>query len=435
MKKILLLFFAVLFLFNPLNCLAQIRKVKEIKITSAIGWNEEENYSEISIINQKGIYFFNGKKIEKQLVDNLLRSISEPKIDYPHLENLGVTPQWLYKNVNQDLNGYLVERLQDALPTQRTLYDESFKNPEIVKQTLPGLFFISSSDYYPEISVEITELSGKKIKVFSDSQALLSLPWQITQNGRKMETFNAHISHAISNLMPEKSANKRRLIGEDLRGELAKAVMDEIEDKWNLLEVEEKSPEALKELRENFEVQTAFIYEKDGDGFFKAKLWRKDFPKNFSILLELPYKKGEVKNIDVFKRKIENYKNLVFSVGWLKNYIIAHPEEEFRLNFDKDSSFGASLEKEFYEHVNMPDKQKLIEEVRKNQEQISTIQVGGKYFFSEWLILPNKQMILFRYNYFKSLMKWSVNDFNSFNCDVRRCVGAVISKNGNIISK
>ena len=146
------------------------------------------------------------------------------------------------------------------MPTQKTLYLESLKNPDVIKETFASLFFFTASDYYPEISVEITELNGSKIKIFSDSQTMLSLPWQINRNGRKTKTFNAHISHAISNLMPEKSANKRRLIGEDLRGEVAKAVMDEIEDKWNLLEAEEQVPKTLKELRKDFEVQTAFNF-------------------------------------------------------------------------------------------------------------------------------------------------------------------------------
>jgi len=236
--------------------------------------------------------------------------------------------------------------------------------------------------------------------------------------------------------MPEKSANKRRLIGEDLREELAKAVMDEIEDKWNLLEAEEQVPKALKELRKDFEIQTAFIYkDKDDEGFFNATLWRKDYPKNFSILLELPYKNGSVQNIDVFTQKIDSYKVSVFSVNWLKKYILSHPEENFRLNFDTDYSFGASLENEFYEQINPSNKQNLIDEVKRNQERISAIQVGGKYFFSQWLVLPNKKMVLFRYNYFDSLMKWKVKDFNSFDCDFRKCVGAVISTNGNIVSR
>ncbi len=434
--KILLLFFVVLFLFNVSSVSAQILQVKEIKITSAVGWNEEENYSELLIKNEKGTYSLNGNKIEKSLVDNLLKAINEPKINYPQLENLGITQKWLNENVNQDLNGYLIERLEKALPIQKNLYVESFKNSEIIKQTFSSLFFFTASDYYPEITLEITDGNGNKIKIFSDSQTMLSLPWQISKNGRKIKTFNAHISHAISNLMPEKSANKRRLIGEDLKGELAKAVMDEIEDKWNLIEAEVRVPENLKEIRKNFEIQTAFIYiDKDNEGFFTAKLWRNDFPKNFTILLELPYNNGAVQNIDVFIRKIENYKNQIFSVKWLKNYILAHPDEDFRLNFDTEYSFGTSLEIEFYEQINSPRKQKLVEEIKKSSEQISAIQVGGKYFFSQWLVLPNKKMILFRYNYFDSLMKWKVKDFESFDCDIKRCVGAVISANGNIISK
>ncbi len=434
MKKILFLFFAVLLSLNSSKSFAQTRQVKEVKITSSAGWNGEENYSELLIKNEKGIYSLNGNKVEKKFVDDLLKAIGETKINYPQMENLGVTKKWLNENFSQDFNGYLTERLGDALPTQKTLYFKSLKNPEVIKQTFSGLFFFTASDYYPEMSVEITEKNGSKTKIFSDSQTMLSLPWQVKKNGRKITTFNAHISHAISNLMPEKSANKRRLIGEDLREELAKAVMDEIEDKWNLLEVEEKTPKELKELRKSFEVQTAFIYEKEGDGFFSAILRRKDFPKNFSILLELPYEKGAIKNIDVFNEKIESYKNLVFSVNWLKNYIFVHPEEEFRLNFDTDSSFGASLENEFYEQINSTNKKKLVDEVKINQEKISAIQVGGKYFFSEWLILPNKKMILFRYNYFDSLMKWKVKNFNSFDCDNRKCVGAIISASGNILS-
>ncbi len=264
---------------------------------------------------------------------------------------------------------------------------------------------------------------------------MLSIPWQIYKNGRKTTTYNAHISHAISNLMPEKSANKRRLIGEDLRGELATALMDEIGDKWNLLQVEEQTPETLKQLRKSFEIKTAYLCDiNNGDKLFTATLWKKNFPKNFLILLEFPYKNGMFENIAVFKQKIPYYTNQVFSVIWLKNYILTHPEEDFYLNFDTNYSFGESLRSEFYEEINSQQKQKMIEDVKKNQDNISSIRVG-KNLSSEWLILPNKKMILHRYNYFNSLMKWQVKDFNSFDCSYKKCVGAVISANENIISK
>ena len=434
MKNLLLAISLLLFLLCSEDVFSQRRQIKEIRIKSAVGWVDEDHYSELLIRNVHGSYWLNGSKIETKLVDNLVRVISEPAIRYAQMANLGITEEWLNENSGMDMSDYLAERLDKALPSQKALFFSSFKNLALIKRTIPDFFSISMSDYYPEISVEIVEKNGRRTEIFSESQTLLSLPWRISKNRKKSITYNANISRAISNIMPERSANKKRLVGEDIRGELATAIMDAIEDKWNLLDAEQRVPKHLKEIREHFQLETALITEaKDGNGIFSATLRRKDFPKNFSVLLELPYRGGEVSNIKMFAEKIERYKKLVFAVDWLKKYILTHPEDDFRLNFSTEFSFGTALRDEFFEEIKSPAKQRLIALVRQNQDLISSIEVGGKYYFSQLLVLPDRRLVLFSYAAPNGLMKWRVKDLPGNECSNNKtCVGALISSSGKI---
>ena len=435
MKKLILS--AIFLVLACFLSFAQVREVKEIKITSAVGWSGEEHYSDILIQNKRGIYFIKDQRLDKALINNLLKSVDETQIAYPKLENLGFTQEWLKNNKGKDLSDYLIEHLNKALPSQRNLFYESYQNPEILKMTFPALFFFKASDYYPEITVEIKLFSGKKIKIFSDSQTILSLPWKITKNGKKTITYNANISKAISAIMPKNSANKRRLAGEDVNAELSNAIMDVIEDKWNLVETEEKLPSYLEDLRKEFIVQTASVdgFE-EGFGTFFATLRKKNYPSNFAVLVELPYTNGQVKNIELFKSKIDKYVKLIFSVTWLKRYILTNPKEDFRLTFESEYSFGDSLRTAFFQDINFPEKKDLIEKIRKYKNEISSIQVGDKTFYSQWLILPNKQTVLYSIDSWYSLMKWKRKDITYKECPHGiRCAATLISPEGKIISK
>lgn len=230
MKNILSI---ILLLF--LNCIfsfAQTREVQEIKITSAWGGLGTPQKSELLIIHKPKGYYAKGKKIEKQLIDNLLYALDEPEIKEFQAANLGITQEWLNANAEIGVKEYADYYFSVAAPNQKELYLSSFKNLQFVEKLLPSILRGGWTDDYPNFGVETTELDGSKIVVGSDEQPSFMLPWEIVQNGKTIHTYNANISRALVALLPKKFANKDRLSGENLRRVLASSVMREIEDDW-----------------------------------------------------------------------------------------------------------------------------------------------------------------------------------------------------------
>ncbi|MEP6902359.1 MAG: hypothetical protein ABJA66_11450 [Actinomycetota bacterium] len=279
------------------------------------------------------------------------------------------------------------------------------------------------------------------------------LPWEIVRNGKTTKTYNANISRAIVALLPKKFANKKRVSGEDLRSVLATFVMRYIEKDWERVESENKAGDTLTELKKTYTIVSAEINPYHGVDFGlewgKDKpsetnliliLRKNDFPKSFSIQLKLPIQNEKVENLSTFQNKIDSYQDLVFSVSWLKNYIESG-KRNVELRFITNRSFSEKAMKKFAEDMNKIGKNELVSEVEKEKENIALIGVGGglEYYQSYWLVLPNKKVILWRYRY-PLLLNWSEKDFETNECTDNiaaglKCIGAVISTDGNIVSK
>ena len=451
MKKILSI---ILILF--LNCIftfAQTREVKEIKITSAWGGLGTPQKSEILITHKPKGYYSKGNKIEKQLVDNLINAINEPEIKEFQAANLGITQDWLDANAEIGVKEYADYYFSVAAPNQKELYLSSFRNPQSVEKLLPSVLRGGWTDDYPGFGVEITELDESKTIVGSDEQPSFMLPWEIVRNGKTIQTYNANISRSLVALLPKKFTNRERLSGENLRRILAESVMREIKDEWQLLDAQNKAGNTLNALKQNYKILSAEINSNHdfdfGDEYKKDKILEKnihlmlkktDYPSSFSIQLKLPIQNEKVENLDNFQSKINKYQDLVFSISWLKNYIESG-KINIELRFIRNRSFSEKAMKKFAADMNKIGKSELVLEVEKEQENIALIGVGGglEYYQSFWLVLPNKKVILWRYRY-PMLLNLNEKDFQANECTDNiaaglKCIGAVISPDGTIISK
>ena len=451
MKKIS---FLILFLFlTSIFSFAQTREVQQIKITSTWGGLGTPEKSEILIIHKPKGYYAKGNKIEKRLVDNLLNAIDEPEIKEFQAANLGITQEWLNTNAEPGVKEYADYYYSFAAPNQKELYLSSFKNLQLIEKVLPSVLSGGWTDDYPGFAIEITESNGDKTVASSYEQPTFMLPWEVVENGRVTKTYNANISRAIVAFLPKKFANKERLSGEDLRRVLATFIMRYIKDDWKRLESENKAGDTLTELKKTYAIVSAQINPYHGVDFglesgkdkpsetnLNLLLRKEDFPKSFSIQLKLPVENEKVKNLEIFQSKIDTYQNLVFSVSWLKNYIESG-KRNVELRFITNRSFSEKAMKKFAEDMNKIGKSELVAEVEKEKENVALIGVGGglEYYQSYWIVLPNKNVILWRYRY-AVLLNWSEKDFETNECTDNiaaglKCIGAVISPDGNIISK
>lgn len=451
MKKYLLAVTLLLLSFS--FSFAQTSEVREIKITSTWGGLGDAQKSELIITQKSKGFYAKGKKIETQLVENLLKAINAPEIKQFNAENLGITQEWLNANAQSGVKEYADYYYSTAAPNQQSLYLTTFMNLQFIEEILPSVLRGGWTDDYPHFGLEIVKTDGNKMIVESNEQPTLMLPWKISRDDKEIETYNANISRAIVDLLPKKFANRSRLSGEDLRRVLATSVMRRIKEKWEFLEVENKAGNTLDNLKETYTVESAEINPYHGIDF--GLEWGKDkptetnlhlilskvsFPKGFAISLKLPFQDGKVENLDVFQNKIDKYRDLVFSVSWLKN-IIETNKQNVQLRFIKNRSFSAKAMQTFADDMNKIGKSEIIDEVEKEQENIALIGVGSglEYYYSYWLILPSKKVILWR-NGYNSLLNWKKEDFVSKVCSTYssgtvQCIGAIISSDENIISK
>jgi hypothetical protein len=450
MKKsfltILILFAACAFNFAQTNA-------SEIKISSRWGGLGQPQKSELVITRKSKDFYSDGEKIDAALVENLLKAINAPQIEKFELANLGITQEWLDANAEAGVKEYADVYFSMGAPNQKALYLNSFKNLKFIEKILPDALRGGWTDDYPYFEIQITEEGGGKTVVSSDNQPTFMLPWKISKGGKEFETFNADIPRAIVALLPKKFANRERLNGEYFRRVLAERVMREIQEDWEYLEVENKAADALKTLKETYTIVAAELNPYHGldfgDEWGKGKtpeknlhlvLRKNDFPEGFSVRLKLLYQNEKAQNPDVFLNKIDKYQDLVFSVDWLKK-LLPNKRSAVELRFIQMRSFSEKAMKRFAEDMNKIGKTALVAEVEKEKENIALIGVGGglEYYQSYWLVLPDKRVILWRYRYAR-LLNWSEKDFEAKECTDEisaglKCVGAIISPDGNIISK
>lgn len=451
MKK---LFLSAIFLVLA-SCLsfAQVREIREIKITSAWGGLGPFGQSELTITSKNNGYYSKNGKVEKQLVDDLLKAIDEPEIKEPSLSNLGITQEWLNANAEKGIQEYASGYFSFSVENQKALYYSTFKDLQIMQKLLPSVFRGGWTDDYPRIEIKITELDGTNFIVRSDAQPLFMLPWEINSKNKTFKTYNANIAKTLANLLPKNFTNRERLKGDYLSSKMANLVMDFIEDDWKRLEVENKASDTFIAIKKDYKIISAEMNSNHGidfgDEWEKDKILEKnihfllkkdEFPDNFAIQLKLTRQKDKVENLNSFQNNINKYQSLIFSVPWLKNYLESG-KQKVELRFIRNRSFSEKAMKKFAEDMNKIGKKDLISEIEGQKENIALIGVGGwlEYYQSYWLVLPNKNVILWRYRY-PMLMNWNEKDFKQGECTDEisaglKCIGAVISPEGNIISR
>jgi len=82
-------------------------------------------------------------------------------------------------------------------------------------------------------------------------------------------------------------------------------------------------------------------------------------------------------------------------------------------------------------------KDRLADEVSSVQRDVAVVSIG---YGDWWLVLPDKRMVLWRYESFSGLLGFRQSQFSAQECADYKgvtagCVGAVVSPEGELISK
>jgi|ERR1700722_18432235 len=422
--------------------------VHKIEIKSSWGGLGVPQQTQLVIQSAAGGYKLGRKRVGTTSVDALVAAIQQAPIGKPSLEGLGLTELWLHEQLAGIPRKPSWWKLKGGSPRQNALFEKSFTDPNFVDNVLPSLFEFSRTDDYPSVEVTLSREDGSTVTISSHSQYSFMLPWNISANGTTFSTFNPRVSAAIASLMPNKTTNKERIIDSDFNVELAEAVMKHLERDWNLLGVEDKAGSTLALLRTEYTVKTADINPYHDVAFGKkwnkgkgeeenlhATLQRSTFPKNFYDTLILLYKNGEVSGADAFIRNAGQDEGLVLSVPWFVQLLAKYPRLGVSLLWVHQQSFSDKAMKNFAADMHALGKDSLAEEVRKVQQDVAVLNVGyGDY----WLVMPDRRMILWRYESVIGLLGWQKSDFSAKECTdyggvTGGCVGAVVSPDGVLV--
>lgn len=409
---------------------------REITIESRHGGLEISRDFRMVIESHNGVIVSGKHSVNPQLVNKLIDSLTSPILPAPTPSNLGITEAWLKGNVPDLLEG---------TPNQRALFRETFTDSKTVADLLPAAFRFVKFDDYPQLKVTITLKDGGQWTCFSKSYYPFMLPWQVSRGDGKGTTYDADISRAIVALMPKGSLNRSRLGDEELKAWLSQEVMMHIKEQWNLIGVEGQAPDAVAELRQSFEVQHARIvpyrgidygYARNEEGPHEknllATLRQASLPANVAEDVVLLYRDGRVSGVSELRERISPYVSLALSVPWLSEYRAQHPEQKMYVRFVHDRSFSDKAMQNFTADMKQLGKGSLADEVATVQDKVALVFLD---YGSDWLILPDKRMILWRHYLPASFLKWTPADFTfkrcvDYNANNGGCSGAVVSPDG-----
>jgi len=427
---------AICALFFAVTTTCQEIPWREITIESRWGGLAEPQNLKLVIAPKNGAILLGKQRVDPKLVDSLIASLTSRVQAAPTPNNLGITQNWLARNVQIPPEG---------ASNQQALFRKSFNDSKVIAELLPFAFEFAKFDDYPQLTVTVVLNDGSRWVCSSNSYYPFMLPWKVNRGSEEKTTYNADISRALAFLMPMGSVNRNRLNDQELKEWLSDAVMTHIKEQWNLLGVENSAPESFAELRRNFEVQHARInfyrsvdygYVGDEKGPHEENLLvtlrQASLPPNVAEDVALLFRGGKIENLNELAEWISPYVTLALSVPWLNEYRAKHPGQKMYIRFVHDRSFSDKAMQNFTADMKHLGKEFLADEVARVQDKVALVFID---YGSYWIVLPDKRMILWRHYLPASFLKWTQADFTfkrcvDYNANNGGCVGMIVSADG-----
>jgi WG containing repeat len=138
---------------------------------------------------------------------------------------------------------------------------------------------------------------------------------------------------------------------------------------------------------------------------------------------------------DGFLQTGSRYEDLALSVTWLMDWLRHHPDTHAYLSNVHGRSFGEHAMQTFSKDMELRERNDLVEKVRAEQSQTALLKIDG----ADWLIFPDRHLLLWRYEWSRGLLNWTPNDFGEGECAEYRvnnggCSGREVSPDGTLIS-
>jgi hypothetical protein len=442
----------------PVSAYAADAAIRQIEIKSSWGGLGKPQNTELVIRNENGEYRLGSTRIDPASVEVLRASIRQPAQIKPTLESLGLTGEWLGNTATRlereaehnDGSDSTLYKLGHGSADQKGIFQHSYTDPSFMAMVLPEIFRCCHTDDYPNVTVAILYADGSRAILSSHSQSEFMLPWKVEVGDTTVETFNKNISVALAAIMPKKVSNRERISGRGLDLALAWVVMSAIESDWNLSNVKAHGSEALGKIGNVYKILSADINpyhdvtfgvyvkgsEVEREENLHVNLRRQDFPPGFVVTAILLYKDGKVVGVDEFLRDVSRYEDLVLAVPWLARLREKYPKWGTNLLWVHDKCLSDKALQNFAADMHTLGKDALVSEVRQVQSQVVVLNVS---YGDWWLVLPDRRMILWRYESVMGLLGLKKSELHEHECTDYQgvtggCVGAVVSADGELIN-
>lgn len=448
--------------------------VREIQISSTRvnrggGWRRgpaqpgaEPDKTFLEISRNRDGYHLGDVVVDANLVAALAIALRAPVNPEPTRDDLGFTSAWLKSNAPSLAQNFATTTFIGGKPVHQAAFELAFADPAAVDKAIPLLFqprrCVDCDRFTQSVEISIEFDDGTRLGARASSEFPYMLPWHLQSDGKDVVAYNADISRALAALMPEKSANRSRLAGERFATQLGHILLTQEEHEVRLQEVESQTGGTLSALRSRYNVESASI------GNYGDPLLRKHEDENgpdeqtldlrlqassdlshnfFSDEVFLRYVNGNVVDADRFLQNAPRFEKQVLSVPWLSRFVQDQSRKVLmRLSFVGGSSFSDAEMRVFAADMHAIGQDQLIPKVEAAKGQIAALMVGYGAEESDWLILPDGHMLLWRYwqvpVYGKpSLLKWSTSPPDKKPCaklgnNFVGCVGMEISAEGNV---
>jgi hypothetical protein len=411
------------------------------------------------VIRKEGdTYRLEDKAVDASLIAALVKALTAPVNPQPNLDDLGVTSEWLKAHASSVAQRIAAGTRIGRRPVHEEALEATFTDLQVMAKAVPSLFvrehsFCMDCVIYRElVKIDITLEDGSSLNARSSSDCLYMLPWHLTGNPSGAIAYNADISRAVAALMPEDSTNRGLLTAEHIDMALGNAVLAQAE----VLYVEGQTGGTFSAIRSRYTIESASI-DNYGDSVLRKP--EETEPEEPSLLLHLQvsnlphyffndevvlqYLNGSVVGTDSFLQNAPPLEKLVLSVPWLNQYVREHrPVVQPRLSFFRGASLSDGAMKTFAADMHAIGRDAVIPKVESVKDRIALLIVGFGMEESDWLILPDQHMILWRFFqtpvYGKpDLLKWSASDFDRRPCAKLKnnfvgCVGIEVSPDGKL---
>jgi hypothetical protein len=156
--------------------------------------------------------------------------IEQPGLKFS-LEALQIDQAWLDANTAMAIKD--LSRLHEWPSNQQIdLFQRSFRDRAVILRVLKSDLDSIDLDDDPFVRLTVAKGGGDAISVHSGNPRALMVPWSIDDHGKTYESFDARISQAVLELLPQGFPNRARLTRADLRQFLTDKVVQDIGPAW-----------------------------------------------------------------------------------------------------------------------------------------------------------------------------------------------------------